>query len=139
MKKLLSILVMGLLFSGSAYADTYIMCELSHMKRHDSFKIEPLSSGGPGFLMFNKKEIKTLWDPARKVFKIKEDVIKYDQYEVTFKFINSSKIYNDEPSTAKINRIEGTLEDTNSMRTHYYNCKKISKLDLPKKNVSTKF
>ena len=109
------------------------------MKYKDSNEITKFE-GSPGYMKFDKNLVFIRWDPIRKKFKVAESILKYDKYEIVFEFSNSSKIDGiSDISTMTIDRISGEAKSVNSRRIHYYECQKISKSELPKKNASTKF
>ena len=135
MKKLLSILVLGLLLSGNANASTFkymfktkIKCEGFYwgIKSDGSSKETP---AGDIYLAFDKKNIMTDWDSINQEFKQKYKIIFYGLDEIRSE-INSMTV-----NYVKLNRVWGTGSLGLSHRLK--NCVEIN--SLPKKKIKQKF
>ena len=152
-KKLLTIIVLGLLFSGNAYAETYdvvLKCEVKYMDKAMDFDKSTDSFGKAGetkYFHIQKDgltfEANSNWDEIEKMFINWHEGDFISKKFIKFGFWPGKRERN---SHIQINRGTGKMSfigfgDSVSNSKEWYDadCDKINYDDLPKKNFKQKF
>ena len=142
MKKILAIVVLGLLLSSNASAGmVYLKCYWK-TNYYSSVAENPLdkwatteyvNSDTPGYFAFDKRFVYYRYDNYEAEFKYKIPITSYSERKIEF--------YDpDDKEVDIIDRERGIIFFDNKVVTQGYRCSKISKQDLPpKKEIEQKF